>query len=49
MERLRGTVPCRSAVEIDRPALLARLAQRWQVPVTLVVAGAGFGKSTVLA
>jgi DNA-binding SARP family transcriptional activator len=36
-------------VEIDRPALLARLARRWQLPVTLVVAGAGFGKSTVLA
>jgi DNA-binding SARP family transcriptional activator len=42
-------VPRRLAVEIDRPALLARLARRWHVPVTLVVAGAGFGKSTVLA
>ena len=49
MERTRGSVPYRSAVEVDRPALVARLAQRWSVPVTLVMAGAGFGKSTVLA
>jgi ATP/maltotriose-dependent transcriptional regulator MalT len=49
MEYVRASVPRRSAVEIDRPALLARLAQRWHVPLTLVVAGPGFGKSTVLA
>ena len=42
-------VPHRLAVEIDRPVLVERLAQRWHVPVTLVVAGAGFGKSTLLA
>jgi len=35
--------------ELPRPHLAARLARRWSVPVTTVVAGAGFGKSTVLA
>ena len=35
--------------ELARPFLAARLARRWSVPVTTVVAGAGFGKSTLLA
>ena len=35
--------------ELARPYLAARLARRWSVPVTTVVAGAGFGKSTLLA
>lgn len=35
--------------ELGRPALVGRLAQRWNVPVTVVVAGPGFGKSTSLA
>jgi DNA-binding SARP family transcriptional activator len=32
-----------------RPRLLDQLARRFSVPVTVVVAGAGFGKSTLLA
>lgn len=36
-------------VEVARPELVERLAGRWDRPVTLVVAGAGFGKTTVLA
>ena len=35
--------------ELARPHLVPRLAARWSVPVTAVVAGAGFGKSTFLA
>src|SRR6476659_9009153 len=35
--------------EVARPHLVERLAQRWSVPVTTVVAGAGFGKSTLLS
>jgi DNA-binding SARP family transcriptional activator len=35
--------------EIVRTRLLDRLANRFSVPVTVVVAGAGFGKSTLLA
>ena len=35
--------------EVSRPRLLARLDARWQQPVTVVQAGAGFGKSTLLA
>src|SRR5689334_22540716 len=35
--------------ELGRPRLLARLEARWQHPVTVVQAGAGFGKSTLLA
>lgn len=33
---------------IDRPRLLARLRRRFDVPVTALVAGAGFGKSVLL-
>ncbi|HEV8562737.1 MAG TPA: BTAD domain-containing putative transcriptional regulator [Actinophytocola sp.] len=36
-------------VEVPRPRLVARLEKRWERPVTLVVAGPGFGKTTVLA
>jgi DNA-binding SARP family transcriptional activator len=36
-------------VEVARPELVDRLAGRWDRPITLVVAGAGFGKTTVLA
>jgi DNA-binding SARP family transcriptional activator len=36
-------------VEIPRPRLVERLALRWDHPVTLVDAGPGFGKTTVLA
>ena len=35
--------------ELERRRLLDRLDTRWQHPVTVVVAGAGFGKSTLLA
>jgi DNA-binding SARP family transcriptional activator len=35
--------------EIERRRLLDRLEARWRHPVTVVVAGAGFGKSTLLA
>ncbi len=35
--------------ELERRRLLDRLDARWQHPVTVVVAGAGFGKSTLLA
>jgi ATP/maltotriose-dependent transcriptional regulator MalT len=37
------------AHELARPHLVERLAQRWTKAVTLVVAGPGFGKSTVLS
>ncbi|HEX6355916.1 BTAD domain-containing putative transcriptional regulator [Actinophytocola sp.] len=36
-------------VELLRPRLVQRLEKRWERPVTLVVAGAGFGKTTALA
>ncbi|HEU5474710.1 MAG TPA: BTAD domain-containing putative transcriptional regulator [Actinophytocola sp.] len=36
-------------VEVPRLRLVQRLAQRWDRPITLVVAGPGFGKTTVLA
>jgi DNA-binding SARP family transcriptional activator len=36
-------------VEVSRPRLVRRLAERWTRSVTLVVAGPGFGKTTVLA
>ncbi len=35
--------------EVTRPRLLDRLDARWRHPVTVVQAGAGFGKSTLLA
>src|SRR6476659_5221537 len=37
------------AYELARPHLVERLAARWDKSLTLVVAGPGFGKSTVLA
>ncbi len=42
-------LPWPIADELARPQLVARLAGRWRAPLTLVVAGAGFGKSTTLA
>lgn len=36
-------------IEVPRLGLVRRLEQRWERPVTLVVAGPGFGKTTVLA
>ncbi|MDQ3153943.1 MAG: hypothetical protein M3R63_20250 [Actinomycetota bacterium] len=36
-------------VEVPRLRLIRRLEERWERPVTLVVAGPGFGKTTVLA
>ena len=36
-------------VELPRLRLIRRLEERWERPVTLVIAGAGFGKTTVLA
>lgn len=41
--------PWPTADELARPHLVRRLAARWTRPVTLVIAGAGFGKSTALA
>jgi LuxR family transcriptional regulator, maltose regulon positive regulatory protein len=35
--------------EVVRPRLLDRIDARWQHPVTIVVADAGFGKSTLLS
>ena len=35
--------------ELARPRLVAQLARRWDHAVTLVVGGAGFGKSTAVA
>ncbi|MFS8098674.1 hypothetical protein LFM09_16200 [Lentzea alba] len=42
-------VPRPLDVELPRLRLVDRLRQRWSRPVTLVVAGAGFGKTTALA
>ena len=42
-------VPLGLREELVRPTLIARLAERWDVPVTVVVGGAGFGKTTALA
>ncbi len=42
-------MPLAMPAEVVRADVLERLANRWRVPVTLVVGGAGFGKSTVLA
>lgn len=35
--------------EIERPRLLDKIEARWHHPVTVIAAGAGFGKSTLLA
>src|SRR4051812_17222428 len=35
--------------ELGRPRLLDQLDERWHHPVTVIQAGAGFGKSTLLA
>jgi len=48
IRRLHGP-PRTLAGELLRTALVDRLADRWDVAVTTVVAGPGFGKSTVLA
>jgi LuxR family maltose regulon positive regulatory protein len=37
------------AAELVRSRLLDRISRRFEVPITVVVGGAGFGKSTVLA
>ncbi|HET9141724.1 BTAD domain-containing putative transcriptional regulator [Actinophytocola sp.] len=42
-------LPRQLEIEIPRPRLVELLALRWGRPVTLLVAGAGFGKTTVLA
>ncbi len=42
-------VPLPLPDELDRRRLLDQIDARWRHPVTVVVAGAGFGKSTVLA
>jgi DNA-binding SARP family transcriptional activator len=48
--RRRNPVPPPAlAAELVRSRLLDRLSRRFEVPVTVLVAGAGFGKSTVLA
>lgn len=44
-----GGPPLALSGELARPDLVSRLASRWTVPVTAVVAGAGFGKSTLMA
>ena len=53
MRRVPGVglagLPMPLADEVGRPRLLDRLDARWQHPVTVVQAGAGFGKSTLLA
>src|SRR6266545_7213966 len=36
-------------VEVSRARLVRRLDERWERSVTLVIAGPGFGKTTVLA
>ncbi len=46
---LTGGPPTPLRHEVARPHLVERLSRRWSVPVTTVVAGAGFGKSTLLA
>jgi DNA-binding SARP family transcriptional activator len=47
--RLVDGLPRGIAGELARTDLIERLAGRWEVAVTAVVAGAGFGKSTTLA
>src|SRR5215470_15726969 len=42
-------LPCTLDVEIPRLRLVQRLEGRWDRPVTLLVAGPGFGKTTALA
>ena len=44
-----GGVPMPLPDEVVRPRLVDRLDERWTHPLTVVQAGAGFGKSTVLA
>ena len=47
--QLRTGPPSPLADELTRPQLVRRLALRWTTPVTVVVAGPGFGKSTAMA
>lgn len=42
-------IPLQPAKMLDRPRLAARLAETFRVPVTLIAADAGFGKSTLVA
>lgn len=42
-------VPTPLPHELARPELVAALDRRWSLPVTCVIAGAGFGKTTLLA
>jgi LuxR family maltose regulon positive regulatory protein len=44
-----GGLPVALPDELERRRLVERLDARWLHPVTVVVAGAGFGKSTLLA
>src|SRR5688572_16336967 len=44
-----GDLPRQLEIELPRLRLVELLTLRWCHPVTLLVAGAGFGKTTVLA
>ena len=44
-----AAIPPRAAGELIRPRVVELLAQRWDVPITTVVAGAGSGKSIAVA
>ncbi|MGZ6952670.1 MAG: BTAD domain-containing putative transcriptional regulator [Acidimicrobiia bacterium] len=46
---ITGQIPSAEPVPLVRPRLLTAVQARWVRPVTAVVAGAGFGKSTLLA
>lgn len=48
-DRFRYTPPVPQADWIDRPRLLDRLARRFEVAALLVIAPAGFGKTTLLS
>ncbi len=43
----QGVMPLRD--EVDRPRLIHRLARRWHVPIVVIEAPGGYGKSVVLA
>ena len=46
---VRGPIPEPVSAELVRSGLVERLERRFASPVTTVIAGAGFGKSTVIA
>ena len=47
--RRTEAVPPAARGELVRPRVVDSLGRRWEVPVTTLLAGAGFGKSTALA